>query len=166
MSLYFWKSLGPRLSSLVSLLTLTSGYLDLISWEQKRSSTRATPLPLSWGATRSPSTSAVSPSSITQTDSSAIWKMQDKIWLFIQVILKPNVSYSGLQNVRSYGAKCILLYCKFYLLIFQHKYTRNNNQIMLNYTCNHVELFEDKLTTLPCLRARMTLRFVSCNQVW
>lgn len=93
MSLYFWKSLGPRRSSLVSLLTLTSGYLDLTSWAQKRSSTRATPFPLSWGATRSPSTSIVSPSSITHTDSRAIWKTQDRTWLFNQVL---NVSVSFL----------------------------------------------------------------------
>lgn len=72
MSRYFWKSLGPSWSSRVRRLTLTSGYLALTSWEQKRRRTPATPLPRSWGATRSPSTSTVSPSSITHTDSRAI----------------------------------------------------------------------------------------------
>lgn len=69
---YFWKSLGPSWSSRVKRVTLTSGYLDLTSSEQKRSRTPATPLPLSWGATRRPSTSMVSPLSITHTDSKAI----------------------------------------------------------------------------------------------
>lgn len=71
---YFWKSLGPSWSSRVKRVTLTSGYLDFISSEQKRSRTPATPFPLSWGATRRPSTSMVSPSSITHTDSRAIWQ--------------------------------------------------------------------------------------------
>lgn len=44
---YFWKSFGPSWSSRVRRLTLTSGYLDLTSSEQKRSRTPATPLPLS-----------------------------------------------------------------------------------------------------------------------
>lgn len=70
---YFWKSLGPSWSSRVRRVTLTSGYLDLTSSEQKRRRTPATPLPRSWGATRRPSTSMVSPLSITHTDSRAIW---------------------------------------------------------------------------------------------
>lgn len=75
---YFWKSLGPSWSSRVRRATLTSGYLALTSSAQKRSKTPATPFPLSWGATRRPSTSMVSPSSITHTDSRAIYPSSEE----------------------------------------------------------------------------------------
>lgn len=95
---YFWKSLGPSRSSRVKRVTLTSGNLDLTSSEQKRSRTPATPLPLSWGATRSPSTSMVSPSSITHTDSRAIcrasWRKKDKENYHTDIVVFRTVHHS------------------------------------------------------------------------